>query len=252
MRYSNSKSVFIPANSSGKTYLPYINEITDKEISTITCEAVNIESFGIREKTTTSGYFTIFNDLGVIKWDNVPLTNLSSYYNVGIPVSLNSKINTQQSYLLGTGVGWFLTFFWNDDKRTNSNSIVKKKTIEIPITFTKGTASYHVKFPDILELSGKKIRAIRPAVRFDSSTLSPLGLVLFDTINNSAYITLVETGKIKVDNLWVDSLLDINRIYPVEFDDININLQESYVSIVLSADKDTTESLVLTIEYLED
>lgn len=266
---SRSKSVFIRINKIGRVYLPFIKELetypikyVDTQYSVINDPATD----SVIETITSNIYLTLVDHHGNIFYDNINLNNFLPGYYIGMRKKIDRHVSLQNCFIENTdealiGSVVMLTFMWDEPRFSQKMSCGKfyKETVELllqPSNNRKQIAK--IKFPDLRNVAGKRIRSIRPAY-WQGSSITPLG---YQTITQrssdkvSVYLTLANGNNILIDGMNIWSMIDFYQVEPLEFENILINFPDSFVEVIVEYEENNVptdvRSIPLIIEYMED
>ena len=266
---SRSKTIFVQINKIGRTYLPFIKELETYPVKYIETQnsVIDYDNNTVIETLTSGVYLTLAYKYGNLFFDNIDINNFQPAYYIGMRklidrhlVLQNCFIDNEDESLIGRVV--MLTFSWDEPNFARKDSCGKcyKETVELflqPSTNRKQIAK--IKFPDLRNVAGKRIRSIRPAY-WQGSSITPLG---YQTITQvyadkiSIYLTLANGSNILIDSMNLMSMVDFYQIEPLQFDNLLVNFPDSFVEVILEYDESSplpteVRSIPLIIEYMED
>lgn len=267
--FSRSKTIFVKLAKLGRNYLPFIKELESNVVKYIDIQQSFIDFDGndIIETVTSGAYITLLDRYGNMFYDNVDIVNFTPGYFLGQRKLIDRKLILQNcfiecptSQMIGEVVA--LTFYWDEVKFSSPISSEKtyKDYVELLLAPSQSrTVVTRIKFPDIRNIAGKKIRSIRPQY-LTGQTVTPLGyntLPQNSDVQSSVYLTLANGNTILVDSLNLLSMMDVYQLTPMFFDNLLINFPDSYITVVVQYGESATLptetlSIPLQIEYLED
>ena len=269
---SNSKTIFVPINKVGRNYFPYVKELQDKKIKFIDIVSSYYDFLFAQQEVVTSDsnmFITLSDKQGNLFYDNIDIANFRPQYRLGQRNTIERNLILQNCFIeapiLNSPKVVAVTFYWDENNVKQSNKKTYKETIELLINPTSSAnKNFTIKFPDIRNIAGKRIRSIR-AVEVGGSTISPSGYPTWFAGWNTAdpqsvysiYLTLVNGNNVIVDHLDTKLLTDLLSVDPIEFNDILINFPDSYITFEAKYGSNNNiptdvRSIPLIIEYLED
>lgn len=270
---SRSKTIFVPINKVGRNYFPYVKELQDKKIKFIDIVSSYYNFLYSQSNVVTvesNCYLTLVDKQGNLFYDNIDIANFRPQYRLGQRNTIERYITLQNCFIevseLDSPKVVAVTFYWDEGEvRYNKISKTYKETVELLYNSTlDANKSIKIKFPDIRNIAGKRIRSIRLDTMF-GSTISPSGYPTWyagwntadPTSKYSIYLTLVNGTNILIDQLDTLLLTDLLSVDPIEFNDILINFPDSYIMFEAKYGTNNpsptgVRSIPLIIEYLED
>lgn len=267
--FSRSKTIFVKLNKLGRNFLPFIKELESNVVKYIDIQQsfIDYDGSNIIETVTDGAYITLLDRYGNLFYDNVDIRNFTPGYYLGQRKLIDRKLVMQNCFIECTtqqmiGKVVAITFYWDEKKFSSPIGTEKtsKELVELLLAPSQSrTVVTQIKFPDIRNIAGKKIRSIRPQYLLNQA-VTPLGYNTFpqnSEVQSSVYLTLANGNTILVDSLNLLSMLDVWQLTPLFFDNLIVNFPDSYITVVVQYGEGATLptetfSIPLQIEYLED
>lgn len=233
-KLSGCKAVFVPIRTTGKNYLPFVEDLRNRYIKYVDFYAC--QYLPDTDATGLTGVQDMFLSLknqqgNEFLINNMPLQRFDYMATTGLRQSVGAKIALEASYIDCQDAGNVGTvamlIFWYDlpeYSRANKSDTLITDSLTIPLT----TAVRHNIFPDEERMANKRFRRIMlglPQTTPDFAT----GIGMSEAAN--IYVTLRKGTYNVVENLPLLFLYQIIQQDKSEFANIVFDFLNSYLTI---------------------
>lgn len=249
-----SKTLSITLKSNGKVYLPDDLTLRDKNIISI-IPVLDMYSFADNAVSTpvrnaSNLFINLTSDGQKYFWENLPIQQIASDTVRGKFVEINRKLSLPDCYITCTGADTdkqlILVILYENAAYRNSSTNVNSNYdySEIPLLYQNG---YRNPLPENNTLRGKKFRNI--IVSFPEVTPNSYQGVEQSEIFEYTYLTLCKGSQKIIEQMPISLLLQLEEFELMKFDNIEFDMENSYIQIYGDNHAITDTNLYLVFEY---